>query len=363
MSHGRDAAGADSSDTADERSATDAVVRAVDVEKSYGDVPALRGVSLSVEAGEVVGLLGPNGAGKTTLVRVVTGTTDGDGEVRVFGRRPDAFDRSRLGVLPQTFEPPGRLTPRELLAYFGGLYDETLPPERVLDTVGVTGAADRRYADCSGGQQRRVDLAVALVNDPDLLVLDEPTAGIDPAGARAVRDRIAALAGGGTTVLLTGHDVDEIEAVADRVALLDRGELIAAGSPGDLVSEHGSACRLLVETTADVDAVAGFDAVDTRRGVVLDDVDRAAIGDVVGALAERGVDYTALRWSRPSLEDVYLALTGHADLAGAVGTGDLNRAAAVAADRGHGAAPGDSRGRDRDAAGDDRSSPAGGERR
>jgi len=314
-------------------------VRVADARKSYGETTALDGVSLSVDAGEVVGLLGPNGAGKTTLVRAITGTTGVEGTVRVFGRPPSDLDRSRVGVLPQTFDPPGRLTARELLAYYGGLYAEARSPREALETVGVADGADTRYDRLSGGQRRRVALAAALVNDPDLLVLDEPTAGIDPAGARAVRDRITALAAGGTTVVVTGHDIDEIETVADRVVLLDRGRVIAAGRPAELVAEYGGTSRLLVETDADIDAVAGFAAVDTRRGVVLEAVDRAAIGEVVAALERRGVAYTALRWSRPSLEDAYLALTGHADLAGAVGAGDLNRAAAVAADEGEGDPP------------------------
>jgi ABC-2 type transport system ATP-binding protein len=311
-------------------------VQVSNVRKAYGETTALDGVSLSVARGEVVGLLGPNGAGKTTLVRAITGTTEADGDLRVFGRPPRQVDRDRLGVLPQTYEPPERLTARELLAYYGGLYEDAQEPLAVLDAVGVAGAADTRYDRLSGGQQRRVDLAAALVNDPDLLVLDEPTAGIDPAGARAVRDRIAALAAAGTTVLVTGHDIDEIETVADRVALLDRGSLVAAGPPAALVAEHGGPSRLLVEVDAERDAerartaLADYEVTETRRGVVLRDVNRAAIGDVVEAIDGAGVAYTALRWSRPSLEDVYLALTGHADLAGVVGAGDLNRAAAVA---------------------------------
>ncbi len=332
MGDGRETATAGSGE-----SAATAAVRVADVEKSYGDAPALRGVSLSVGVGEVFGLLGPNGAGKTTLVRVLTGVTGADaGEVRVFGRSPRTIDRARLGVLPQTYEPPERLTARELLAYYGGLYESARSPTAALETVGVADAAEKRYGSLSGGQRRRVALAAALVNDPDLLVLDEPTAGIDPAGARAVRERITALAEAGTTVLVTGHDVEEIAALSDRVALLHDGRRVASGPPADLVAEHGGPSRLLVETDADPSALDGYDAVATRRGLVLRGVERAAIGDVAGALDAAGVEYTALRWSRPSLEDVYLGLTGHPELAGAVGAGDLNRAAAVAADEGGG---------------------------
>ncbi len=310
-------------------------VRVEAVRKSYAETPALSGVSLSVGRGAVFGLLGPNGAGKTTLVRAITGTTGVQGSIEVFGRSPGDLDRARIGVLPQTFDPPERLTARELLAYYGGLYERAQPPEEVLATVGVADRADVRYDRLSGGQRRRVALAAALVNDPDLLVLDEPTAGIDPAGARAVRDRITALAAGGTTVVVTGHDVDAVEALADRVALLDDGALVAAGRPADLVAEHGGASRLFVATDDPApDRLAGHDTAATERGLVVRDVERSAVGAVVDALTDADVDYAALRWSRPSLEDVYLALTGHPELAGVVGAGDLNRAAAVAGDEG-----------------------------
>ncbi len=315
---------------------SDAVV-VKDARKTYGSTVALDGVSVSIRSGEVFALLGPNGAGKTTLVRAITGTTPVDeGTVRVFDTQPGKVERSRLGVLPQSFAPPERLTARELIAYYGGLYETATPPDEALAAVGLADSADTRYEDLSGGQQRRTCLAIALVNDPDLVVLDEPTAGIDPAGRRRVRERIADLAAGGATVLLTTHDVAEVQRLVDRVAMLAGGEVVAADAPAALVAEHGGANRLVVETDATPDALdgdgggigGGLDVEAIDRGLVVHGVDPADLDDVVATLEAAGVTYDALRWARPDLEDVYLDLTGSPELVG-IGSGDLNRTAGL----------------------------------
>jgi ABC-2 type transport system ATP-binding protein len=292
------------------------------VRKTYGDVVALDGVSLSVAAGEVFGLIGPNGAGKTTLVRAFTGTTDAEGAVRVHGVPPREVDSRRVGLLPQSFEPPTRLTPRELLDYYGGLYDDARPTRDVLADVGLEGDADRRYEALSGGQKRRLCVGTALVNDPDVLFLDEPTTGIDPAGRRAMWRLVDGLAAGGTTVLLTSHSMREVERLADRVGLLNAGELVAVGPPDDLVAAHGGAARLEVRTDATPDALAGTDlrVEATVEGLVVHDVATGEVGRTVRALEAAGVVYEALVWRRPGLEDAYLALTGEAfEGAGATG--------------------------------------------
>jgi ABC-2 type transport system ATP-binding protein len=304
------------------------------VSKSYGDRTALGGVDLSVDAGEVVALLGPNGAGKTTLVRAITGTTDVDGEVRLFGAPPGEADPERLGVLPQEFTPPERLTARELVAYYAGLYEAPRPVEAVLEEVGVAGEADVRYEDLSGGNKRRTTLGIALVSDPDLVVLDEPTTGIDPAGRREVRGLVADLAAGGATVLVTTHDVSEAERFADRVCLLADGAVVATGPPADLVREHGGRPRLLVETDADADAVPGAEAAE--GGLALPGVDREDLPAAVDRVDRAGVDYASLRWSRPGLEDVYLELTGTRPSAG---ERSLNRVAEAGEPRPDGGRP------------------------
>jgi ABC-2 type transport system ATP-binding protein len=326
---------------------TDPIVVGEGVRKSYGAVDALAGVDLAVEPGEVFGLIGPNGAGKTTLVRALTGTADVEGTVRVFGTSPTAVDAGRVGLLPQSFDPPARLTARELVDYYGGLYDDARDTESVLADVGMSADADAWYETLSGGQQRRTCVATAVVNDPDLLFLDEPTTGIDPAGRRALHQLIVRLAADGTTVFLTSHAMDEVERLADRVMLLRDGEVVAVGPPAALIAEHAGRPRLEIalrdptavrpgeRTTDDDSAATGdpptggdppavdegvsaavTDAVDgaavesTTDGLRILGIDPVEIGSVVDALATVGVDFDSLTWAEPSLEDVYLRLTG-----------------------------------------------------
>jgi len=220
-------------------------------------------------------------------------------------------------VLPQEFSPPGRLSARELLAYYSGLYDDARDSDDVLADVGLVDAGDTWYENLSGGQQRRVCVGSALVNDPGLLFLDdEPTTGIDPAGRRTVWRLIEDLAAGGTTVVLTTHDMAEAERLADRVGLLANGSIVAQGTPENLVREHGGSSRLTIETAADPEAFADLEYPVERpergRGrspdsaVVVRDIDPAAIGTVVDYLEARGIEYTELSWAEPDLEDVYL---------------------------------------------------------
>jgi ABC-2 type transport system ATP-binding protein len=305
-------------------------VAATDVSKQYGGTVALDGVSLSVAPGELFALIGPNGAGKTTLVRCLTGTATPDaGEVSLLGGPPAAVDRSRIGLLPQSFAPAARLTARELVAYYAGLYEEARDPESVLAAVGLA-ETETHYERLSGGQKRRACVAAALVNDPEVLFLDEPTAGIDPAGRRALRDVIGELVAAGTTVVLTTHDMAEAERLADRVGMLADGALIAEDTPAELVAAHAPGSTLRVETDADAAVLreAGYDAHRTEDGLLVEGVDPTAVGDVVRTLDERGVAFAALTWREPDLEDAYMALagegtereqTGNATLAGADG--------------------------------------------
>jgi ABC-2 type transport system ATP-binding protein len=304
----------------------ESVVRADGVRKTYGDTVALDGVSLSVAPGEVFGLVGPNGAGKTTLVRALTGTTRVEGTVELFGEPPTESDRSRIGLLPQEFAPAGRLTVRELLAYYGGLYDESRPVAAVLDDVGLTDAADTWYENLSGGQKRRACVGASLVNDPDLLFLDEPTTGIDPAGRRALWDLVESLADAGTAILLTSHSMTEIERLSDRVGLLRDGELVAVGSPRELIDAHAGASRLVIElgdderdddessdTVGDARSAlreSGFAVAVGEGEVAIEGVTPDEIAAAVTALGDAGVRYESLTWTEPGLEDAYLRLTG-----------------------------------------------------
>ncbi len=290
----------------------DAAVVAENVTKRYGETVAVDGVSLSVPAGTVFGLIGPNGAGKTSLVRCLTGTTGYDGDVSLLGTDPESVERSRIGLLPQSFSPPERLTVRELLGYYGDLYDEARDVDSVISEVGLDAAADTWYEELSGGQQRRACVGITLINDPDVLFLDEPTTGIDPAGRRDLWTLIENLAAAGTTVFLTSHSMDEVERLADEVAMLADGEVVAQGTPSALVAEHGGESRLEVRTEASADPLAdsGFRVEASAGRLTLHDVDAADIDDAVDALAAAGIEYESFTWTEPTLEDVYLELTG-----------------------------------------------------
>ena len=299
------------------------VAAASNVSRRYGETTAVDRVSLRLEAGEVLALIGPNGAGKTTLVRLLTGTTSPtDGTVSLFGADPARMDRSRIGVLPQAFDPPTRLSGRELLRYYAGLYDEPMAVDAALETVGMADSAGVRYDRLSGGQKRRICVAITLLNDPDLLVLDEPTTGIDPAGRRALWGVIERRAAEGRTVLLTTHDMGEAEAVADRVALIDGGTILETGEPTALIDRHGGENTLIVEgcSTAGPLRAREYSVRQTDRSLVVRGIEPVDIAAVVDALDAAGVGYTGVRWSPPTLEDVYFALTGDRYDPGEVGS-------------------------------------------
>jgi ABC-2 type transport system ATP-binding protein len=286
-----------------------------DVIKSYDSVKALDSVSLSVNIGEIFGLVGPNGAGKTTLVRALTGTTSVEGAISVFDSPPDEIDSERIGVLPQSFRPPSRLTPTELINYYGGLYEQSRQPASLLAEVGLdTEAADQQYETLSGGQKRRVCVAIALVNNPEILFLDEPTTGIDPAGRRSLWSLFEELATSGTTLFLTSHSMDEVERLADRVGFLSEGKLVTVGPPSSLIDTHGGDSRLIIDTSETPER-CGLTEVDYRvkpqsNQLIIEGVSPQDISDIIMTLNSAGASFESLVWKQPSLEDAYLALTG-----------------------------------------------------
>jgi ABC-2 type transport system ATP-binding protein len=284
-------------------------IAAEGVEKAFGATTALAGADLAAAPGEVLALVGPNGAGKTTLVRCLVGTAVPDaGRVELFGAAPRDADPERVGYLPQSYDPPARLTARELVAYHAALFDDARDPDEVLAAVGFE--AEGAYESLSGGERRRACVATAVVNDPDALFLDEPTSGIDPAGRRSVREAVGSLAGGGTTVLVTTHDMTEAARLADRVAVLVDGRVVATGTSDALAADHAGPPELRVET--DAGAVPGFDA---RRedGELVVRCAAAEVADAVRALDGAGAEIHAIEWHEPTLEDVYLELAGDAE--------------------------------------------------
>jgi ABC-2 type transport system ATP-binding protein len=266
--------------------------------KAYGDLEAVRGVDFAIEEGEVFGLLGPNGAGKTTTVEILEGYRKRDaGEVRVLGHdpeRPGPDFRERIGVVLQQSELWPNLTVRETHATFAGYYAAPRDVDEVIALVGLEEKADARVKSLSGGQKRRLDLGVALVGDPHLVFLDEPTTGFDPAARRAAWDMIRSLRSLGKTVLLTTHYLDEAEQLADRVAVLRRGRIVRVGTPREL-------------TSSDLEVEIRY----RRNGdehVVRTNEPTRLLNELTGEALARGEELEALEVRRPSLEEVYLEL-------------------------------------------------------
>src|SRR5215211_4043672 len=215
---------------------TDVAIQVEDLSKDYGDYRAVRGISFTVRRGQVYGLLGPNGAGKTTTVEILEGyRARSAGDVSVLGFDPEqrpAELRERVGIVLQSCGFYPHLTVREAVEHWASLYPAPREPSEVVGLVGLDDAADRRTRILSGGQRRRLDLALALVGDPELVFLDEPTTGFDPSARRAAWEAIRSLRDLGKTVLLTTHYLDEAQALADRVAIVKDGTVLAEGSPG-----------------------------------------------------------------------------------------------------------------------------------
>jgi len=273
-------------------------IRVEELRKRYGDEEALRGISFEIEAGEVFGLLGPNGAGKTTTVEILEGyrTRDG-GEVEVLGFDPQRSERSfreRIGVVLQSSELWTTLTPVETLRMFAGYYPRPRAVEEVLELVGLGDKRDARVRTLSGGQKRRLDLGIALVGDPQLVFLDEPTTGFDPAARRTAWEMIRSLRSLGKTVLLTTHYLDEAQQLSDRVAVLREGRIVTIGAPSVLT---GGSVEAEVRYRRNGEQVVQRTSEPTR---VLHELTAAALA--------RGEELEGLEVRRPSLEDVYLSL-------------------------------------------------------
>ena len=289
-----------------------------DLRKSYGTVEAVRGVSLSVAEGEVFAFLGPNGAGKTTTVEILEGYRDRTGgDVRVLGvdpGRPTREWRARIGIVLQTSKTQRELTVRETVALYAGYFPHPRPIDETVELVGLAEQRDTRMRRLSGGQQRRLDVALALIGDPDLLFLDEPTTGFDPTARRTAWTLIGDLRGLGKTVFLTTHYMDEAQALADRIAIISAGQIIAEGTPADIGGRATAATAIRfrlpdgAKPTGLTTAVGATESLpDGRLGVATDDPVRA-LHALTGWALDRGIELHDLTVERPSLEDIYLAV-------------------------------------------------------
>ena len=276
-----------------------------DLHKSYGSYEALRGVDFEIQAGEVFGLLGPNGAGKTTTVEILEGYRARDGgTVAVLDEDPQRAGmdwRERIGVVLQSSAMYPNLSVAESLQLFAGYYRRPLDVGSVIGLVGLEEKRDARVRTLSGGQQRRLDLGLGLIGDPEVLFLDEPTTGFDPAARRAAWEVIRSLRSLGKTILLTTHYLDEAESLADRVAVLREGRIVAIGRPEDLT---GSAPASEIRYRRDGEDVVVSTHHPTR---VLHELTSAALAE--------GRELENLSVRRPTLEEIYLALTGDEDTA------------------------------------------------
>ncbi len=304
--------------------AVDAAVSVRGLWKRYGSFEAVRGIDFEVARGEIFAFLGPNGAGKTTTVEILEGFRPrSDGEVSVLGVDPARTDggwRNRVGAVLQESHPEPGLTVRECLQLYSGYYEAPRNIEETIALVGLEQKADALAEQLSGGQRRRLDVALALIGDPELIFLDEPTTGFDPSARRAAWDVIAGLRSLGKTVFLTTHYMDEAENLADRIAVIAAGRIVAEGTPQTLGGRERMAARITFTLPAGIaapDLPVGLARAATSHAngrVVLESA-RPLVD--VGALAEwalaRGVELPDLDVRRPSLEDVYLELTGSSE--------------------------------------------------
>lgn len=298
-----------------------AAIEVRDLVRTYGSVRAVDGVSFEVADGEVFALLGPNGAGKSTTVEILEGHRRRDaGTVTVLGVDPgtaDAGFRDRIGIVLQSAGIDRELTVREVLGLYGAAYSRPRDPDELLELVELTDKADARVGTLSGGQQRRVDLALGLIGDPELVFLDEPTTGFDPAARRRSWDIVRNLTSLGCTVVLTTHYLDEAEALADRVAVLSGGRIVAEGSPAELRSSFGRGTRISFDLPAVdepleslLEPLGGTSRGRDRRIEITTDTPTADLAHITTWARDRGIELAGLQVASTDLEDVYLELVG-----------------------------------------------------
>ena len=292
-----------------------------DLKKNYGRVEAVRGVSFEVHEGEILGLLGPNGAGKTTTVECVIGLREPDeGQIVVCGidarRKPNEV-KQKIGAALQSTAFQDKITPREALTLFGSFYERKAEPEELLRRFSLVEKADAMFDALSDGQRQRLALALAFVNEPEIVFLDEPTAGLDPQSRRDLHGEIIGMKRDGYTVLLTTHYIDEAEQLCDRVAIIDRGEIIAMGTPQELMtgSKSVQSVSLVAARPLEREQLAAIPGVHdviqdgARASLKTTDVNRT-LGELARLLERNRVEIAELHVRKASLEDVFIELTG-----------------------------------------------------
>lgn len=295
------------------------VIEVQNLRKTYGATVAVEDISLTVQKGEIFGIVGPNGAGKTTTIESIIGLRKPDGgTVSVLGMNPQAEPKqlgNRIGTQLQQAALPDRMKVWEALDLYASFYERTIPWQPLLETWGLTEKRNAQFGNLSGGQKQRLFISLALLNDPEVVFLDELTTGLDPQARRATWDLVLAIRDQGKTVVLITHFMDEIEALADRVAIIDNGRLIALDTPANLITELNGETEVHFTTQNGFDVellhqVAGVTAVSQQKQLVTVRGRGSLLANVATELAQHNIAPADLRVEQANLEDVFLTLTG-----------------------------------------------------
>jgi ABC-2 type transport system ATP-binding protein len=298
----------------------ESVIEVSSLEKHYGDLRAVAGISFDVKPGEVFSMLGPNGAGKTTTIEILEGLRERDGgDVEVLGLDPwkHGYElHKKLGVIPQGFRFFDYTTPKEAVKYYASLFGVSVDADAILRRVLLDDVSNKWYSRLSGGQKQKYGLALALVNDPQLVFLDEPTTGLDPQARRAVWDVIRELKKDGRAVLLTTHYLQEAEELADRVAIMNGGKIITSGTPEQIIVNNTTGERLVVQGDEGLftylrEAGLKVDAYGKDISIRIDE--KHDVVDAVEALDKSGQEWSDLRIQRETLEDIFVRLVGRTE--------------------------------------------------
>jgi ABC-2 type transport system ATP-binding protein len=298
------------------------VLAVTDLVKSYGDLRAVDGVTFTVDEGEIFGMVGPNGAGKTTTIECLEGLRQPDGgSVSVYGIDPFKECRAvmeRIGIQLQESDLPSRIRVGEALHLFASFYADSVDPAELLERMGLQEKERSPVAKLSGGQKQRLFIALALINRPDVVFLDELTTGLDPQARRSMWDLVREIRDQGSTVFLTTHYMEEAERLCDRVAIMDYGKIVALDSPRAMIRDLGIERRVSFSPLngykgLDLEALAGVEFVEHRQDrVIVSGSGEQFTSKVINSLEDNGIDFDDLRTEQPNLEDVFLSLTGRA---------------------------------------------------
>ena len=298
----------------------DYAIEIKNLRKEYGELIAVNDISFKIRRGEVFSFLGPNGAGKTTTVEMIEMIRKPtNGVIKVLGRDIHKHHREikqRIGVLPQEFDSFDRLTVRETLQYFRGLYEKKKDIDKIMDMIDLRDYEKMLYKNLSGGLKQRVGVAITLVNDPDIIFLDEPTTGLDPKARRDVWKVIEGLKSEGKTIFLTTHYMEEAENLSDRIAVIHKGKIIARGTTDELIKKYGEGIKLTIkggEKKSIIQTIThlGFETNTNKNSdVIVKIVNNSQIMDILNKLKEENIAYREIDVRRSNLEEVFLNLTG-----------------------------------------------------